>query len=138
MGFDVLLHTDLTDVAARAATENFKARLRPGSEALFYFSGHGAELRGVSYLIPVNASPNDSESRFRQRALSVTQVLEGLSEKSCSDPALNQTWFGAGPYGWVWTSTDMGSPDGAVVVHSGSSLIANLIKKIPLFVRRVK
>lgn len=82
MGFDVLLHTDLTDVAARAATENFKARLRPGSEALFYFSGHGAELRGVSYLIPVNASPNDSESRFRQRALSVTQVLEGLSEKN--------------------------------------------------------
>lgn len=68
-----------------------------------------------------------------------TQVeLEGLSEKSCSDPALNQTWFGAGPYGWVWTSTDMGSPDGAVVVHSGSSLIANLIKKIPLFVRRVR
>ncbi|NDG14214.1 MAG: DUF1566 domain-containing protein [Betaproteobacteria bacterium] len=37
-----------------------------------------------------------------------------------------------------WTSSDMGSPDGAVVVHSGSSLIANLIKKIPLFVRRVK
>ena len=68
-----------------------------------------------------------------------TQVeLEGLSEKSCSDPALNQTWFGAGPYGWVWTSTDMGSPDGAVVVHSGSSLIANLVKKIPLFVRRVR
>jgi hypothetical protein len=32
----------------------------------------------------------------------------------------------------------MGSPDGAVVVHSGSSLIANLIKKIPLFVRRVR
>jgi hypothetical protein len=32
----------------------------------------------------------------------------------------------------------MGSPDGAVVVHSGSSLIANLIKKLPLFIRWVK
>jgi hypothetical protein len=32
----------------------------------------------------------------------------------------------------------MGSPDGAVVVHSGSSLIANLVKKIPLFIRWVK
>jgi hypothetical protein len=31
----------------------------------------------------------------------------------------------------------MGSADGAVVVHSGSSLIANLIKKIPLYVRWV-
>jgi hypothetical protein len=61
-----------------------------------------------------------------------------LAEKSCFDLALNQTWFGSGPSGWVWTATDMGSPDGAVVVHSGSSLIANLVKKIPLFIRWVK
>ena len=67
-----------------------------------------------------------------------TQVeLEGLSEKSCSEPALNSTWFGSGPSGWTWTATDMGSADGAIVVHSGSALIANLIKKIPLFVRWV-
>jgi len=64
--------------------------------------------------------------------------LQSLSETSCAELALNQTWFGSGPSGWVWTSTDMGSADGAVVVHSGSSLIANLIKKIPLFVRWVK
>jgi hypothetical protein len=67
-----------------------------------------------------------------------TQVeLEGLSEKSCSELALNNTWFGSGPSGWTWTSTDMGSSDGAIVVHSGSSLIANLIKKIPLYIRWV-
>ncbi|MSQ66362.1 MAG: DUF1566 domain-containing protein [Limnohabitans sp.] len=63
--------------------------------------------------------------------------LEGLSEKSCSELAMNKTWFGSGPSGWTWTATDMGSPDGAVVVHSGSSLIANLIKKLPLYVRWV-
>ena len=81
------------------------------------------------------ATKSASEAKWR---LPTQAELEGLSEKSCSDPALNQTWFGSPPFGWVWTSTDMGSPDGAVVVHSGSSLIANLIKKIPLFVRRVK
>lgn len=70
--------------------------------------------------------------------LPTQKELEGLAEKSCSELALNQTWFGSGPSGWVWTSTDMGSPDGAVVVHSGSSLIANLVKKIPLFIRWVK
>ena len=64
--------------------------------------------------------------------------LQSLSETSCAELALNQTWFGSGPSGWVWTSTDMGSPDGAVVVHSGSSLIANLVKKIPLYIRWVK
>ena len=70
--------------------------------------------------------------------LPTQKELQSLSETSCSELALNQTWFGSGPSGWVWTSSDMGSPDGAVVVHSGSSLIANLIKKIPLFVRRVR
>ena len=63
--------------------------------------------------------------------------LEGLSEKSCSELAMNKPWYGSGPSGWTWTSTDMGSADGAVVVHSGSSLSANLIKKIPLYVRWV-
>ncbi len=64
--------------------------------------------------------------------------LEGLIEKSCSKPALNNHWFGTGPMGWVWTATDMGSPDGAVVVNTESGLIANLIKKLPLYVRWVR
>lgn len=81
------------------------------------------------------ATKTAAEAKWR---LPTQAELEGLSEKSCSELALNQTWFGSGPSGWVWTSSDMGSPDGAVVVHSGSSLIANLIKKIPLFVRRVR
>ena len=70
--------------------------------------------------------------------LPTQQELEGLAEKSCSELALNQTWFGSGPSGWFWTATDLGSADGAVVVHSGSSLIANLVKKFPLFIRWVK
>ena len=37
MGFDVLLHTDLTNVAARAASESFKARLRPGTQRCSIF-----------------------------------------------------------------------------------------------------
>jgi hypothetical protein len=70
--------------------------------------------------------------------LPTQKELQSLSETSCSELALNQTWFGSGPSGWFWTSTDMGSPDGAVVVHSGSSLIANLVKKLPLYIRWVK
>jgi hypothetical protein len=70
--------------------------------------------------------------------LPTQKELQSLSETSCSELALNQTWFGSGPSGWVWTATDMGSPDGAVVVHSGSSLIANLVKKLPLYIRWVQ
>jgi hypothetical protein len=64
--------------------------------------------------------------------------LDGLIEKSCSKPALNNNWFGSGPMGWVWTATDMGSPEGSVVINTESGLIANFTKKLPLYVRWVR
>ncbi len=64
--------------------------------------------------------------------------LDGLIEKSCTKPALNSHWFGSGPTGWVWTATDMGSPDGSVVINTETGIIANFIKKLPLYVRWVK
>ena len=64
--------------------------------------------------------------------------LDGLIEKSCSKPALNNNWFGSGPMGWVWTATDMGSSEGSVVINTESGLIANFTKKLPLYVRWVR
>jgi hypothetical protein len=40
--------------------------------------------------------------------------------------------------GWFWTASDMGSPDGSVVVNTETGVIANLIKKLPLYVRWVR
>ena len=91
-----------------------------------------------------NSTPQDWPSATKAAAASQlwrlpTQVeLEGLIEKSCSKPALNSQWFGSGPMGWFWTATDMGSPDGSVVINTENGLIANLIKKLPLYVRWVR
>lgn len=91
-----------------------------------------------------NSTPQDWPSATKAAAASQmwrlpTQAeLDGLIEKSCSKPALNSQWFGSGPMGWFWTATDMGSPDGSVVINTENGLVANLIKKLPLYVRWVR
>ena len=98
----------------------------------------GAACSGTAIAQDWNtATKTAKEAKDAKWRLPTQAELEGLAEKSCSELALNKTWFGSGPSGWTWTATDMGSPDGAIVVHSGSGLIANLIKKIPLYVRWV-
>lgn len=90
-----------------------------------------------------NVTPQDFSTATKAAAgakpwrLPTQAELDGLIEKSCSKPALNNHWFGSGPMGWVWTATDMGSPDGAVVINTETGVIANFIKKLPLYVRWV-
>ena len=91
-----------------------------------------------------NLTPQDWPSATKAAAaakpwrLPTQAELQELIEKSCSKPALNNNWFGSGPMGWFWTATDMGSPDGSVVINTENGLVANLIKKLPLYVRWVR
>jgi len=91
-----------------------------------------------------NLTPQDWPSATKAAAaakpwrLPTQAELQDLIEKSCSKPALNNNWFGSGPMGWFWTATDMGSPDGSVVINTENGLVANLIKKLPLYVRWVR
>jgi Caspase domain len=54
-GFDVVVATDLTKEAMQTAIADFTARIKPGSAALIFFSGHGIQVARQNYLIPVNA-----------------------------------------------------------------------------------
>jgi hypothetical protein len=55
MGFAVrLLHNvDLRQM--REAIESFRKELRPGVVGLFYFAGHGLQVKGENYLVPIGA-----------------------------------------------------------------------------------
>jgi uncharacterized caspase-like protein len=70
------------------ALKRFSARLRaaaPGRVALFYFAGHGAQTKGVNYLIPTGVEIA-SESELELEAISASMVL---SQMQGSDEALN-------------------------------------------------
>ena len=79
-GFDVILRTDLDDRALRAAVRDFTERLSGGSEAVFYFAGHGVQLGAANYLLPVNIAA-DKESQVRDDGLPLQRVLDDLTEQ---------------------------------------------------------
>ena len=55
VGFDVIEVKDATLKQMREATRRFADRLEVSDVGLVYYSGHGIEVKGKNYLIPVNA-----------------------------------------------------------------------------------
>jgi hypothetical protein len=55
VGFDVIEVRDATLKQMREATRRFADKLEVSDVGLVYYSGHGIEVKGTNYLIPVNA-----------------------------------------------------------------------------------
>src|SRR5665213_1941780 len=54
-GFDVDSRHDLSAVEMRRALRDFSDRARDADIALIYYAGHGLEVDGNNYLIPIDA-----------------------------------------------------------------------------------
>ncbi len=54
-GFTVTVKTDLDQKGMKVAIRQFGEAIRNGSVGLFYFAGHGVQVGGRNYLIPVDA-----------------------------------------------------------------------------------
>src|SRR5262249_28229289 len=55
LGFEVTLHADLKRRGMEDAIIDFSEQLRRGDVGVFYFAGHGVQMSGVNYLIPIEA-----------------------------------------------------------------------------------
>jgi hypothetical protein len=54
VGFKVTVHTNLDQLGMKKAIDKFGKSLPKDGVALFYFAGHGIQVGGHNYLIPVN------------------------------------------------------------------------------------
>lgn len=55
--FDVVHKENLTQNEMKRAIRDFGIRLRAGGVGLFYYTGHGLQVKGRNYLISVNSAP---------------------------------------------------------------------------------
>ena len=79
-GFKVTLKTDVNLDSFKVALRSFKATVSPGDEAVFFFSGHGVEMGGANYLLPIDIK-GDAEDQVRDDAVPLQRVLEDLQER---------------------------------------------------------
>lgn len=71
---------------ARTITEFLRDLKGSDNVALFYYSGHGLQVDGVNYLIPIDAKIHDALD-VPNEAVSVDHLLAGLNDRS--DNAMN-------------------------------------------------
>jgi TonB family protein len=79
LGFEVQVATDVDRRGLLGALRDFEARARGAEVALFYFAGHGAQVAGANYLIPLNA-PIRGESDVPDEAIDAASVLRRIED----------------------------------------------------------
>jgi formylglycine-generating enzyme required for sulfatase activity len=76
-GFTVTLETNLNRDGMYRALDAFTNKLIKDDAALVYFSGHGMEVQGQNYLLPVDFDAT-AEYQVKGRALNANDILEAL------------------------------------------------------------
>jgi len=101
LGFEVtlLMNNDLRNLETNLAA--WYNTIERNDMAIFYFAGHGVEVGGSNFLIPINAELN-SEPDVRYNALSVNKVLDNMDFKqvrfkllildACRDNPFTRGW----------------------------------------------
>jgi formylglycine-generating enzyme required for sulfatase activity len=79
LGFEVTLLLDATRPQMEDAIAAFRRQLRREGIGLFYFAGHGAQVEGTNYLIPIGANV-ESAKTAKADAVSAEEVLDSMVE----------------------------------------------------------
>lgn len=79
LGFEVMHKENGSQKAMEQAIREFGRRLRKGGVGLFYFAGHGIQVNGRNYLIPVDAEI-ETESDVKFEAVDAGRVLGKMED----------------------------------------------------------
>ncbi|MGE0255225.1 MAG: SUMF1/EgtB/PvdO family nonheme iron enzyme [Alphaproteobacteria bacterium] len=79
LGFAVTLATDATQRQMVGAVSGFRRGLSAGDEVVVFYAGHGMQVRGQNWLIPVDADPRD-ESEVEAFAVGLDWLLRNVGE----------------------------------------------------------
>ena len=127
-GFEVRLVTDADQAAMKAAIEAFgKQLLKAGEDSvgLFYYAGHGVEVRGDNYLIPL-AADIENEVEFKTDAVPADWVLSwmGAARNRLNmvilDACRNNPFEGRYRGGSGQGLAEMNAPSGSYIAYSAA------------------
>jgi len=125
LGFDVTLHRDADKPTMEQAIDLFTQGVPPGSAGLFFFAGHGVQIDGVHYLVPIGARFS-ATSDIKDHAVAAERVLARMDDSgmgvklllldACRDHPLGRRVKGAFSGGLGV----MEAPPGALIAYATS------------------
>ncbi|WP_246677565.1 caspase domain-containing protein [Mesorhizobium sp. B2-3-12] len=81
LGFEVVSGFDLTKQQTQATVAQFAKQVRGADVALFFYAGHGLQVSGNNYLLPVDAALED-ETSLDFEAVSVDFIMRQMSRET--------------------------------------------------------
>ena len=126
LGFTLIGGTaqlDLDKTGFDAVIQSFGAQLQGADVALFYYAGHGVQVRGANYLVPINANPSreaDVDFQMVDIAL-VLHQMEGSGTRLnlvVLDACRNNPFGGQGLRAAVGGLAQMQAPEGTMISYA--------------------
>ena len=123
-GFEVIDLRDASLPQMRTAVRQFGDRLINNDVGLVYYSGHGVEVKGRNYFIPVNADIQ-REDEIADQGLDVSLILEKMSTAGKGVNILIVDACRDDPFGRSFRSSSRGlatmdAPRGTIIAYATS------------------
>jgi hypothetical protein len=126
LGFTVIKNTDSDQKLMKRAIDEFGNQLKNYDVALFFYAGHGIQVKGNNYLIPIDAKlENENDVEYNcVRASRVLAKMEGAGTKTniivldaCRDNPFERSWNrSSGGKGLAF----MNAPSGSLIAYATS------------------
>ncbi len=131
LGFQVLLRKDLNLQQMEEAVRTFGDQLQTAAVGLFYYAGHGVQVGGLNYLVPVDAHIR-REDEIRFQSLSADLVLEkmraadGRTNIVILDACRNNPFVNSRAYAGAGGLAPMNAPSGTIIAYAtGPNAVAS-------------
>jgi tetratricopeptide (TPR) repeat protein len=114
---------DLDKAGVDRAVQSFGAALRDADVGLFYYAGHGVQVRGANYLVPVDANPT-READVDFQMLDANLVLHQMTDAGTKlnlvilDACRNNPFGGRGLRAATGGLAEMRAPEGTLIAFA--------------------
>jgi tetratricopeptide (TPR) repeat protein len=125
LGFDVILKENALHKDMENAIREFGDRLKKGGVGLFFYAGHGVQLNGKNYLIPIGASLS-RETDAKYAAVDADMILDEMGNAGNYMNIVILDACRDNPFGKTFRSASRGlaivsdAPQGTLISYSTS------------------
>ncbi len=127
LGFKVIKKKDLDLAGMEDAMVAFRRSLTKGSVGLFFYAGHGMQVKGENFLVPVGAHMRE-EFEVKRQCLQLATVLDAMAESEsnlkivvldcCRDDPFKRSWSRSAAGGGLAALSNV--PEGTVIAFATS------------------
>lgn len=101
-GFTVIKKTDCSHQNMNLALDEFMSALEKSDVALFFYAGHGVQIKGENYLVGIDVNVKDEVS-FKYSSLALNKVIDVMEASNCETSILILDACRNDPFARAWS-----------------------------------